>query len=193
MSSISTPSPLPTPGAAPKRVLPVGPRLRKLLYVVLGLISLLIANSAYLAAITFLGWATGHSYVNPFYFLMFLGHIVLGILLLVPFLIFAIIHMRNTAHRRNRKAVKVGYALFAVSLVVFVTGLLLAPELFGFEFRRGAARQTVYWLHVITPILGVWLLFLSGHGDRRRRGGGWPALTRSADLGGGWARIARLL
>ncbi len=149
----------PAPGAVPKRVLPVGPRLRKLLYVVFVLLSLLIANSAYLGAITFLGWVTGHSYVNPFYFLMILGHVALGLLVIIPFLVFAIAHMRNTAHRRNRKAVKVGYALFAISIVVLVTGMLLM-RIIGVNLRDGIGRGIVYWLHIITPLLAIWMYVL---------------------------------
>ncbi len=159
MTSIPETSAAPAPATLPKRVLPVGPRLRKLLYVVLGLISLLIANSAYLASITFLGWVTKHNYVNPFYLLMILGHVVLGLLVIVPFLVFGVIHMRNTASRRNRKAVKVGYALFAVSIVVLVTGLLLM-RIIGVNLRDGVGRSIVYWLHIITPILGIWLYVL---------------------------------
>ena len=39
----------------------VGPRLRKLLYLILTMIAVLGANSIYLAAITALSWASGRS------------------------------------------------------------------------------------------------------------------------------------
>ena len=51
----------------------VSPRLRKLLYIVLALLALLVANSAYLASITALEWATSRTYQNFFYQYMFLA------------------------------------------------------------------------------------------------------------------------
>jgi len=103
----------------------IGPKLRKLLYVVFALLALLGANSGYLASITALEWLTGATYQNYFYFLMFLGHLVLGLILLAPFLVFGVIHMRNSRGRRNRRAIRVGYALFTASCGVLLTGLLL--------------------------------------------------------------------
>src|SRR5260221_9603974 len=63
----------------------VGPRLKRLLLVVFALVALLGANSAYLAGITALEWLRGETYQNFFYQCMFLGHLVLGLLLIVPF------------------------------------------------------------------------------------------------------------
>ena len=73
-----------------KYVRAVGPRLRWLLLAVFALIAVLGANSAYLASITFLEWLQGLSYQNYFYQLMFLAHLVLGLLLVVPFLVFGV-------------------------------------------------------------------------------------------------------
>jgi len=42
----------------------VGPRLRKVLFVVFGLFALLGVNAVYLGSITFLEFATGHIYQN---------------------------------------------------------------------------------------------------------------------------------
>ena len=55
---------------------------------------------------------------------MFLAHLALGFLLVLPFVVFGIGHMKNAHDRPNRRAVKVGYLLFGTSLVVLVTGLL---------------------------------------------------------------------
>jgi hypothetical protein len=138
-------------------VLPVGPRLRKLLYVVFALLAVLLANSAYLATITLLEWLHAPQvYQNYFYLWMFLVHLVLGLVLIVPFLLFAALHMRNTFRRRNRRAVKVGYALFAISLVLLVSGVLLF-RVGGFELKQPEMRRIVYWLHVISPLAAVWL------------------------------------
>ncbi|WP_231746566.1 multiheme c-type cytochrome [Maioricimonas rarisocia] len=149
------------PSTTPRRkvVRAIGPRLRKLLTVIWVLLAILIANSAYLATITFLEWLRGETFQNYFYQLMFLGHLVLGLLFLLPFLVFAIVHMRNTWNRRNRRAVVVGYVLFAVSLVLLGTGLLLF-RVGGFELRQPQVRSIVYWLHVGSPLAAVWLYVL---------------------------------
>ena len=78
------------------------------------------ANSVYLAAVTCLEWISRRwgealTYQNGFYLIMFLLHIVLGLLLILPFLVFGIAHLLVARHRRNRRAVKLGYALFCVS------------------------------------------------------------------------------
>ena len=67
-----------------KYVRAVGPRLRIVLFVIFVLFALLGANSAYLSSITFLEWARGETYQNYFYQLMFLGHLVLGLLIILP-------------------------------------------------------------------------------------------------------------
>jgi len=64
------PQELPQAAAATQKkkyVRAVGPRLRVLLYFIIGVVALLGANSAYLAAVTALEWATGRTYQNFFY------------------------------------------------------------------------------------------------------------------------------
>jgi tetratricopeptide (TPR) repeat protein len=147
------------PSPPKKYVRAVGPRLRKLLYFIFGLVALLGANSVYLAAVTAAEWATGRTYQNFYYQYMFLGHLVLGLILIVPFIVFGIIHMVNSRTRRNRRAVRIGYALFAVSIAVLFTGVLLM-RIGGFDLRQPLARNTVYWLHVICPLVAAWLYWL---------------------------------
>jgi len=116
------------PAARPPRryVRAVGPRLRWLLRGVFALVAVLGANSVYLLAITVLEWLRGLSYQNYFYQLMFLAHLALGLLLVVPFLVFCVIHIRNTRGRTNRRAVRVCWLLFGVSLVVLASGVALS-------------------------------------------------------------------
>lgn len=150
----------PAPAAPPRLVVKaVGPKLRKLLYFVLLLLGLLFANSAYLATITFLEWLHKETYQNYFYQCMFLGHLALGLVLIVPFLIFSLVHMRNTFSRRNRKAVMVGYALFGVSVVLLLSGLALF-RIEGLEIKHPTTRTVVYWAHVVSPLFAVWLYLL---------------------------------
>src|SRR5215472_13525395 len=125
---MSTPTPANTPPQRKKYVRAVGPRLRILLYVIFGAVAVLAANSIYLSAISFLEWLKSDpntTYQNWFYMVMFGTHLLLGLLIVLPIIIFGVIHIKNAHNRPNRRAVKVGYTLFATSLVLIVTGLLL--------------------------------------------------------------------
>lgn len=155
--STSPPAAQPTPK---KYVRAVGPRLRKLLLVVFALVALLGANSAYLAGITALEWAQGETYQNYFYQYMFLAHLALGLLLIVPFVVFGVVHLVNSRNRRNRRAVRVGYALFVVSILVLVSGLMLMRVSGLFDLKQPLARSVVYWLHVACPLAAGWLYWL---------------------------------
>ncbi len=137
----------------------VTPRLRVFLTIVFVLVALLGANSIYLVTVTILEAISTKTYQNYFYQFMFLGHLVLGILLIVPFLVFAIPHMRNTWQRKNRRAVWMGYALFGTSLLLLVSGLLLT-RVGPLEIKGPTKRAVIYWLHVIAPLVVVWLYWL---------------------------------
>src|SRR5882672_10149190 len=160
-----------------KYVRAVGPRLRLVLYVVFGLVALLGANSAYLASITFLEWVKGLTYQNYFYQCMFLAHLVLGVLLVAPFVIFGAFHIKNAHGRPNRRAVRVGYLLFAISLALLASGLALMRFDF-FAIKDPRLRSPIYWAHVITPLVAVWLYILhrlAGPRIKWRVGIGWAA------------------
>src|ERR1700704_649813 len=84
------------PPARMEDVRAVGPRLRLVLYFIFALVALLGANSLYLASITFLQWLNKEvTYENYFYQFMFLGHLLLGLLLVLPFIIFGLAHIKN--------------------------------------------------------------------------------------------------
>src|SRR6266850_6499539 len=145
-----------------KYVRAVGPRLRWILYFIFGAFALLSANSVYLASITFLEWLKGDpntTYQNWFYMVMFGTHLVLGLLLVLPVILFGILHIRNAHDRPNRRAVRVGYLLFAVSLVLLFTGVALMRFDF-FSIRNPNLRGSLYWAHVLTPLLAIWLYVL---------------------------------
>ena len=95
------------PAQPKKYVRAVGPRLRKLLYVIFALVALLVANSAYLSAVTAVEWTTGRTYQNFFYQYMFLGHLALGLVLVVPFFVFGKVHLFVARSRRNLRAVRI--------------------------------------------------------------------------------------
>lgn len=148
----------PTPQAKPRKVVrkAIGPRLRKVLWVLWALLALMTANSGYLAGIRALESFLDTELQTYFFQWMFLGHVVLGLLLILPFLVFALGHMRNTYNRMNRRAVRVGYALFVVSLLILISGLALL-RIGPLEKMAPTTRSVTYWLHVITPIVAVWL------------------------------------
>jgi tetratricopeptide (TPR) repeat protein len=166
-----------TPLPRRRYVRAVGPRLRILLFVIFGLVAMLGANSVYLASITFLEWLRKQTYQNYFYQFMFLAHLVLGLFLVLPFVIFGVFHIKNAHNRPNRRAVRVGYALFAVSLVLLFSGIALT-RLDFFEIKNPTIRSASYWMHVGTPLLAVWLYLLhrlAGPRIKWRVGVGWAA------------------
>ena len=175
----------PVPPARKKYVRAVGPRLRILLYVILALFALLGANSAYLGSVTFLGWVNGNSYENYFYQFMFLGHLVLGLLILLPVIFFGIFHIKNAYNRPNRRAVRVGYALFVISLVLLISGLALM-RVEGFEIKNPNVRSITYWAHVIAPFLAVWMYILhrlAGPRIKWRVGVSWASAVAVVVIG----------
>ncbi|MFM7837758.1 MAG: UbiA family prenyltransferase, partial [Planctomycetaceae bacterium] len=165
----------------------IGPRLRIIFFIVLALLAMIGANSLYLAGVTFLAFWTGQTYEDYFYNWMFLVHIVLGLLIVTPFLIFGIIHMRNTKDRKIRRTVMIGYALFGVCLVVLITGFLLFRSFV--DLKQPALRSLVYWLHVAGPLAGGWLYWmhrLVGPKIRWRSGLIWAGVAAASAAGMVW-------
>lgn len=150
--------PAPAPVAKkPRRV--ITPRLRVMLYIVLTLFGVLAANGLYLAGVTWLQVFTGRVYESHFYQLMFLGHLGLGLILILPVVIFGFAHMWRAKDRRNRRAVKIGYALLAISLVILISGVLLT-RIGSFHVVNPSLRSVVYWAHLLAPLMAVWLYWL---------------------------------
>ncbi|MEM9056199.1 MAG: multiheme c-type cytochrome [Pseudomonadota bacterium] len=138
----------------------VGPRLRKLLYVVFGLFALLAVNAFYLSSVTFAEWLTGRTYQDFFYQYMFLAHLVLGLIIVLPVIVYGVIHIRNTHNRANKRAIRAGFALFTVAILLLASGLVLTRGIPLIEIRDADARQIAYWMHVICPLLAGWLFVL---------------------------------
>ncbi len=164
--------------ARPARAV-VDPALRRWLAALFLLFALLAVNSVYLVSVTLLEYLSGASYQDYFYLSMFLGHLLLGLIVIVPFLWFAISHLRRAIRRSNRNAVRAGLGLFGMGLLVIVSGLLLTRFDF-FEINDPVIRRAGYWLHVITPLLAVWLFVLhrlAGRALRWRNGVRWAGVA----------------
>jgi hypothetical protein len=178
------------PNRPPERLAPpraVGPRLRRLLAVVLAGGALVAANSIYLAAITFAEWSTGRALQNYFYQYMFLAHLALGLAIVLPFLVFVIVHLRAAWRRRNRRALLTGYALGGASVLLLTTGIVLVR--FGFfEVHDPRLRAVAYWCHALllpaTAGLYVW---------HRERGGRFDPARARASFGAVAVAAAALL
>jgi tetratricopeptide (TPR) repeat protein len=145
--------------AKPKLRRVITPRLRVMLYIVLTLFGVLAANGLYLASITWIQYFTGRVYETHFYQLMFLGHVALGLLLIVPVVVFGFAHMMRAKDRRNRRAVKIGYALLVVALAILISGVLLT-RIGSLNIVNPSVRSVVYWAHLLTPLLAIWLYWL---------------------------------
>jgi len=137
----------------------IGPRLRILLFVVLGLFTVLMVNAIYLLSVTI----AGASYQNWFYLIMFMLHLVLGLAIVIPVIVFGVGHIRNTRNRKKRRVVRVGYALFSTSILLLISGIVLMRlDIFGFRFEinQPAIRQAAYWVHILSPLIAVWLFII---------------------------------
>jgi len=157
--------------------------------VVFAVFAVLSVNSAYLAAITFLEWRTGLQYQNFFYSVMFLAHLVLGVLFTLPIIIFGILHARNALNRPNVWAKRVGWALFIIAIVVLVTGFALMRLDVGaltLVIKDPDKRDVVYWAHVIAPFVAIWLFVLHRIAGRRIKwkiGAVWGSVGAVAAIG----------
>ncbi|MBM4113879.1 MAG: cbb3-type cytochrome c oxidase subunit I, partial [Phycisphaerae bacterium] len=181
---------------ATKRYVPaIGPKLQWVLRIVLGLFAVLCVNSVYLAAVTLLqsraasGAYGGGDYENNFYQWMFFIHLVLGLAIVVPVVVFGCIHIANARNRPNKRAIRAGYATFATALGVLVTGVALTRVDIGaltINLKDPASRSVVYWLHVILPLAAAWLFVLHRLAGRRikwKTGARW-ALVAAVFAGG---------
>ncbi|MFM7128968.1 MAG: multiheme c-type cytochrome, partial [bacterium] len=134
----------------------IGPKLRPLLWIVLLGFGLLGGNGLYLLSVTVLTWWTKTTQQTPFYMLMVAVHLFLGLLLIVPFIVFGLAHLATSWKRPNKSAIWRGLWLLGVGIVVLVSGLVLV-RLEGFEIRDNRIRDVGYWSHIVAPLLAIGL------------------------------------
>ena len=121
----------------------VSPGLRKLLVAVMVIFSLLVVDSVYLATITFLQWLNDVTLENAVYQTAFLAHLALGIVIIVPSIVYAILHLRRAIDRPNRIAVRLGLALFVTLVVLLITGIALTRGMPIVEIRDPLGRESL--------------------------------------------------
>jgi len=145
--------------------------------------ALLVVNSAYLGAVSLASHATGRPLENTFTIWMFLGHLVLGIGLAIPFLWFVAGHLRRAIGRPNRSAVRAGLATAAAGIATIVTGILLTRIEFGgrvVTVQGPEARSWIMWMHIAAPAAMIWMFLLhrlAGPRIRWRAGLAWSAMA----------------
>lgn len=162
----------------------IGLKLKRVLLVVFTLFALLAVNGIYLGSITLLEWMTGNSYQDQFYLLMFLFHLVVGLLIIIPIIVFGAIHIKNAWSRPNKRAIYAGMALFITALILLISGLALTRFEF-FEIINPDIRNYSYWIHLVTPILIAWLFILhrlAGPAINWKQGTYWAIFTASSVL-----------
>lgn len=139
----------------------LGPKLRALLFLVFVSFAVLGATGVYLLAVHGLEWIFKKVYESPFSLWMLIVHLGVGVVILVPFLVFGVTHWATARKRRNRRAVRLGLGLFWMGIVVCVTGLALIQLFDQFQLPSDSlVRQAMWWLHLVSPIAAVVLYIL---------------------------------
>lgn len=108
-------------------------RLYRILLVPLGLIA---ANSIYLAAFT---------RDTSFFYAMLLLHLTLGLLIAVPFFVFALTHARRMIRMWNRRAKAAGLAIVVLAVVCVATGLFMTV-------RGATLNNRAVWLAHVSAV-----------------------------------------
>ena len=123
-----------SPPARPVGVLqPWQRRLYRLLLIPLGLIA---ANSIYISAFT---------RDTSFFYAMLLMHLALGLLIAVPFFIFAVTHAKRMIRMWNKRAKHAGLAIFTLAIVCVATGVFMT-------FQGATLNNRAVWLAHVSAV-----------------------------------------
>jgi tetratricopeptide (TPR) repeat protein len=157
----------------------LSPFLRKVLTIMLALFAIMMMNSAYLVAIATLEQVTERDLQGYFYLLMFLFHLAVGLLAVLPVILYGPLHFRRAHNHPNAHAKWAGISLFVSAVILLLTGIILAR--FGFlEVNDPLIRGGVYWVHIALPFLLIWLFImhrLDGKPIHWKKAGIWVGLT----------------
>lgn len=108
-------------------------RLYRLLLVPLGLIA---ANAIYLV---------GFTRDTAFFYAMLLLHLVLGVMLAIPFFVFATTHAKKMVHMWNKRAKYAGLSIFTLAVVCVSTGVFMT-------FKGATLNHRAVWIGHVTSI-----------------------------------------
>jgi tetratricopeptide (TPR) repeat protein len=195
---LSNPISTPTAAATPARPVlrtrrgqiyepAIGPRLKILLAIIFASVAVLGATGVYLFTITLLERFRGQTYTNWFVLAMFDAHVVLGVLIAIPFLFFGFMHLATAHKRPNRVAVRLGITLFITGIIATFSGLALIQLEKLPQLPTGTiSRTVVYILHLVTPVLAVALYVLhrrAGPEIKWKWGYAWGAAAGSFAIG----------
>ncbi|MEC8560617.1 MAG: hypothetical protein VXY94_11130, partial [Planctomycetota bacterium] len=134
------------------------PRLRRLLRFLLVGFGLMMIDSLYLLGVRVMDWMQAGGSDTLLSVWAFLLHVVLGLALVIPVLVYGIGHMRRARSSPNRNARRVGYVLFLAALVLLVSGLLLLRVDGGPQVAASIERRDViWWIHLLVPLVVIWL------------------------------------
>ncbi|MFO0929730.1 MAG: hypothetical protein U0736_22360, partial [Gemmataceae bacterium] len=137
----------------------LGFRLKAFLFVIFLSTAVLGVSGVYLLSVRGLEWVLAPEvFTSQFSLWMLVGHIVLGVLITVPYLAFGIVHWLTSRNRRNKRAIRLGLWLFWIGVAVVVSGVVLI-QLTGLpQLPTGSVSRWVVWgIHVVTPVLTVLL------------------------------------
>lgn len=136
----------------------VTPRLRRILLLVLVGFGLMSIDSIYLLGVRFFAEVAATPSDTLLSIWAFLIHVILGLLLVVPVVLYGFGHLLRARRSPNQNARRVGYVLLATSLILLISGvLLLRVEGLFTPFADGDSRSLVWWAHVLAPLVVVWL------------------------------------
>ncbi len=108
-------------------------QLYRLLLVPLGLIA---ANAIYLV---------GFTRDTAFFYAMLLLHLVLGVMLAIPFFVFATTHAKKMIHMWNKRAKYAGLSIFTLAVVCVSTGVFMT-------FKGATLNHRAVWIGHVASI-----------------------------------------
>jgi tetratricopeptide (TPR) repeat protein len=139
----------------------IGTRLKYLLAFIFVGVGILGATGVYLFALSALQWFRKADYTTSFSLWMTLAHIAIGVVMVLPFIFFGFYHLSTAYKRPNRRAVRLGIALFTMGLLATFSGLALLQLHDKIQLPTGTkGRAIAYLLHVFTPVIAVVLYVL---------------------------------
>lgn len=135
----------------------IGPQLRVLLFVVFAGFAVLGATGIYLLVISAMNSInTNQLYTTTFTFDILVAHIGIGVIGVVPYLVFGLIHSYTSWRRSNRVAVRLGILVFFLGILTIASGFALVQIKDLPQLPSGSiSRIVTYLAHLFIPVAAV--------------------------------------